>query len=160
MTASTTTTSRAAATFPVAGAAAKGVLQFSTGSHTFATGDDEDGDIFQLCRVPAGATVLGGYLQGKDLDTGTEAFDADLGWAANGVEAADPDGFGNFGLWSGDAVTDVRPEVGIYYNLGGVLYTTGPQTFTNETIIQLEVNTAAGTLGGGKITVVVFWAFL
>lgn len=159
MTASTKTGTRATATFPVSSPAAKGVLQVAYGSYTLATGDDEDGDIFQLCRVPAGATVIGGYIQGKDLDTGTEAFDADLGWAGNGVEAADPDGFGNFGLWSGDAVVDVRPEVGIYYNLGGVLYTTGPKTFTNETIIQLEVNTAAGTLGGGIITAVVFYVF-
>jgi hypothetical protein len=159
MTASTKVGTRAASTFPVGGPAAKGVLQVAYGSYTLATGDDEDGDIFQLCRIPAGATVIGGYIQGKDLDTGTEAFDADLGWAANGVESADPDGFGNFGLWSGDAVTDVRPEAGIFYNLGGVLYSTGPKTFTNETIIQLEVNTAAGTLGGGIITAVVFYVF-
>lgn len=160
MTASTKTGTRGGSTFPIAGPAQQGVLQFSTGSYTLASGDDEDGDIFELCWVPAGATVLGGYLQAKDVDTGTEAFDADLGWAANGTEAADPDGFGNFGLWSGDAVTDVRPEAGIYYNLGGVLYTTGPQFFTNDTKIQLEVNTAAGTLGGGIVTVVVWWAFL
>lgn len=160
MTASTTTTARAATTYPVAGAAVKGALQFSLGSHTFATGDDEAGDVFLMCKVPAGATVIGGYVQGKDLDTGTEALDIDCGWTANGTEAAAPAGFGNFGLWSGDVVTDVRPEVGIFYNLGGVLYTTGSQYFTNETTIALTVNVAAGTLGGGKITVVVFWAYL
>lgn len=159
MTASTKVGTRAAATFPVAGATSKGVLQVAFGSYTIATGDDEAGDIFQLCRIPAGATVIGGYLQGKDLDTGTEAFDADLGWAGNGVEAADPDGFGNLGTWDGDVVAQLRPEVGIYYPLGGVLFSTGPKTFTNETIIQLQVVTAAGTLGGGIITAVVFYVF-
>lgn len=159
MTASTTTGTRATSTFPVPGPGEPGVLKVAYGSHTFAATDDEDGDIFKLCIIPAGATVLGGYIQGKDIDTGTEAFDADLGWADNGVDSADPDGFGNFGLWSGDAVTDVRPEAGIFYNLGGVLYSTGPKTFTVDTTIQLEVNTAAGTLGGGIITAVVFYTF-
>lgn len=160
MTASTTTAATAAAGYPVPGPAGfAGILRVARGSHTFATGDDEDGDIFQLCKIPAGATVIGGYVQGKDLDTGTEALDIDIGWAANGTESADPDGFGNLGLWSGDAVTDVRPEAGIYYNLGGVLVSTGPQTFTNDTTIQLEVNTAANTLGGGIITAVVYYTF-
>lgn len=157
MTASTTTTARAASTFPVAGPAPQGVLQVAWGYHTFASGDDEAGDVFLMCKIPAGATIIGGYVRGKDLDTGTEALDIDVGWTANGAEAADPDGLGNLGLWSGDAVTDVRPEVGIYYNFGGVLMTTGPQSFTRETTIALTVNVAAGTLGGGKVTVVVFY---
>ncbi len=115
--------------------------------------------MFKLCKVPAGATVIGGYVQGKDVDTGTEAFDADLGWLDNGVETIDADGFGNFGTWDGDVVAQLRPEVGVYYPLGGVLFTTGPKTFTNETTITLTVNTAAGTLGGGIVTAVVFFVF-
>ena len=114
-----------------------------------------DGDIYQLVRLPAGATVVGGYLRAEDLDTGTETLDIDLGWAANGVDSADPDGFGNLGLWSGDAVTDLRPEAGIYYPLGGVLFSAGPKTFTVETIIQAECNTTAATGGTGYIWAVV-----
>jgi len=160
MVASTTTGARAATAFPVPGPAGfSGVLRAAIGSHTFATGDDEDGDIFQVCKIPAGATVVGGYIQGKDLDTGVEALDIDIGWASNGTEAADPDGFGNLGLLSGDAVLDSRPEVGLYYALGGVLFTTGPQKFTDTTTIQFEVNTAAGTLGGGKLTAVLYYVF-
>ncbi len=155
MTASTTTTARAAASFPVAGPAAAGVLQVAYGTHTFASGDDEAADVFLMCKIPAGATIIGGYVRGKDLDTGTEALDIDVGWTANGAESADPDGLGNLGLWSGDAATDVRPEVGIYYNFGGVLMTAGPQTFTRETTIALTVNTPANVLTSGLVTVVV-----
>lgn len=160
MTASTTTGVRAEAGYPTPGPTGfAGIKRCAIGSHTFASGDDEDGDIFAVCKIPAGATVVGGYVQGKDLDTGTEALDIDIGWAANGTESADVDGFGNLGLLSGDAVTDIRPETGLYYPLGGVLFTTGPQKFSADTVIQFEVNTAAGTLGGGKLTVVLDYVF-
>lgn len=160
MTASTTTETRGTSTFPVAGPLVGGALGVSVGYHTFAATDDEAGDVFKLCKVPAGATVIGGYVQGKDLDTGTEALDIDVGWLTNGTEATDADGLGNLGTWDGDVVAQLRPEVGVYYPLGGVLFTTGPQTFTATTTITLTVNTAAGTLGGGKCTVVVFWTYL
>lgn len=160
MTASTSTGTRGSSTFPVAGPLMGGALGCSVGSYTFASGDDEVGDVFKMCKVPAGATVVGGYVQGADLDTGTETLDIDVGWLANGSEAIDADGFGNLGVWDGDAVSQIKPETGIYYPLQGVLRSTGPQTFTNTTTITLTVNAAANTLGGGKITVVVFWTYL
>jgi hypothetical protein len=161
MTASTTTETRGSLTYPVGGPAGlANVLRVAVGWHDFAATDDEAGDVFRVCSVPAGATVIGGYVQGKDIDTGTEALDIDVGWIANGTEALDADGFGNLGLWSGDAATDVRPEVGIYYNFGGVLLTTGPQTFTNRTQIALTVNTPANALTAGRVTVVAFYVFL
>lgn len=117
-----------------------------------------DGDIYELVKIPAGATVLGGYLMADDLDTNaTETLDMDIGWAANGTEAADPDGFGNLGVWTGDAITGIKPEVGNYFVLGGVLFTTGPQTFTGETTIQVEANAAAATFAAGKMWVVVHY---
>lgn len=114
-----------------------------------------DGDIYKLVTLPAGATVVGGYLRGEDIDTGTETLDIDLGWAANGIDAADPDGLGNFGVWSGDAVTGIKPEAGNYFPLGGVLFSAGPKTFTVETTIQAEANAAANAGGTGYIWVVV-----
>lgn len=152
----TFTATRAASTFPVFQSHQSGLLCVAWGTITVAAAP-ADGDIYQMCRVPAGATVLGGYIQADDLDTGTEALDMDVGWAANGVEAADADGFGDLGLWSGDVVANLRPEVGIYYPLGGVLITTGPQTFTNETIIQIECNTAPGTVTAGPMSLVVYY---
>lgn len=104
-------------------------------------------DIIELVELPAGATVVGGYLRAVDLDTGTESLDIDIGWAANGTELADPDGFGNLGVWTGDTNND--------FPLAGVLYTTGPQTFTNKTKIQAVCNAAANAGGTGKIWCVV-----
>lgn len=104
-------------------------------------------DIVQLVRLPAGATVVGGHLRAVDLDTGTEALDIDIGWAANGVELADPDGFGNLGVWTGDTNNT--------FQLANVLFTTGPQFFTNETIIQLVCNAVANAGGTGKVWLVV-----
>lgn len=121
------------------------------------TANPSDGDIYQLVRLPAGATVVGGYLQAVDLDTGTEALDMDIGWAANGVDAADPDGLGNLGVLTGDAVTGIKPEAGLYYPLGGVLFTAGPKTFSAETIIQVEANAAANAGGTGKMWVVIHY---
>ena len=152
----TLTGSRAASTYPVPKGTGAGNLKVAWGSYNIATALSQN-DIVQFCRVPAGAVVIGGYVQGKDIDTGTEAFDFDIGWAANGTEALDADGFGNFGVWDGDAVAQLRPEAGIFYPLGGVLLTTGPQTFTNETIIQGTCNAAANAGGTGILTVVVFF---
>jgi hypothetical protein len=150
----TVTATRAATTFPVAAGGSAGAVLSAWGTYDIAAAT-ADGDIIQLCRVPKGATVLGGWLIGEDIDTGTEAWDADFGWAANGDEAADPDGFGNFGVLSGDAIDG--NEVGIYRELGGVLRSDGPKTFNAETLLQLEVNVAANAGAVGRVTVVVLY---
>lgn len=158
MAAETLTATRAASTFPVGGAASAGVLQVAWGTYTLAA-NVEDGDIFQMCRIPAGATVIGGYLQAADLDTGIETLDMDVGWAGNGTEAADPDGFGNLGVWTGDVSVHL-PVAGNYFPLAGTLTSAGPQTFTAETIIQVEANAAAATGGTGVMTLVVFYTMV
>jgi hypothetical protein len=147
---------RVASTFPVAAPAVGGVLCVAYGSYTLAA-NPTAADVIRFCRVPAGATVIGGYLQGADLDTNaTEELNIDLGWAANGAELADPDGLGNFDVLTGDASVHM-PVAGIYLPFQGVLITTGPQTFTRETIIQAVVNVDAATGGTGILTCVVFY---
>lgn len=150
----TVTADRAAANFPVAAGGVAGDAKVAWGTYDIAAAT-ADGDIIKLCRVPRGGTVLGGWLIGEDIDTGTETWDADLGWAANGDEAADPDGFGNFGVMSGDAVDG--NEVGIFRHMGGVLRTDGPKTFGAETVLQLEVNAAANAGATGRVTLIVFY---
>lgn len=155
MAAETLTSTRAATTFPVYKPQGAGALACAYGTYEIAA-VVEDGDIFELCRLPAGAVVVSGEIRADDIDTGTEALDMDIGWAANGSDAADPDGFGNLGVWSGDAVTDLRPEVQIYYPFNGVLKD-GPKTFVNETVIQIEANTASNAGHTGTIYVCVFY---
>jgi hypothetical protein len=158
MAAATLAGSRAKKTIPLPGVGPAGDLKVAYGEVTIDAAT-EDGDIFQVCYVPAGATVIGGWVLAGDGDTGTEALDIDIGWAANGVDAADPDGFGNLGVWTGDVTHGGSSEVGNQLMLGGVLISAGPKSFTADTLIQLETNTAANTGAAMNVTVVVMYLF-
>lgn len=162
MAAETLTATRGAASFPVFKASGAGVVCAAYGTYEIAA-DVEDGDIFEMCRVPAGAVVVGGMFYGDDIDTGTEALDMDIGWAANGgsgtYDSADPDGLGNLGVLSGDAFAagNVSPVAGLIYPFSGVLANGDLPTFTNETVIQLEANAASGTFTAGAVSLVVYY---
>lgn len=153
MTAETLTSVRAAASFPVFESHAAGLLCVAFGSFTI-TAAVEDGDIFEMCRVPASAIVIGGWLQTADLDTGTEVLDLMVGWAANGDEVADPNGFALADVFTGDA-SENYGGVGNLKFFGGVLATAGPKTFNRETLIQVEANTPANAGHTGIMTLVV-----
>lgn len=159
MAAETLTATRGAATFPVAAPAVAGVLCCAYGVYEKDANAFEDGDIFEMCRIPKGATVVGGWFYADDMDTGTETLDIDIGWAANGVDAADPDGFGNLGVLTGDAFAagNVSPVAGLAYPFTGVLMTDGPKTFGAETVIQLEANAASNAGHTGTMSVVVYY---
>ena len=151
----TLTAPEAAASFPVFESVGRGVLHVATGSITLAT-NPTAADILEFCFIPAGATIIGGHLRGDDIDTGTEALDIDIGWAENGVESADTDGLGNFGVITGDAVTELKPEVSIFLPLNGTLKS-GPKTFTNKTKITGVVNAPANAGGTGVLWLTVFY---
>lgn len=158
MVAETLTATRAKSGFPVAGTGAAGDIKVAWGTYDLAA-NVEDGDIFEMCKVPANATIISGHIVGEDIDTGTETLDIDAGWASNGTDAADPDGLGNFGVVTGDA-SATKPEVGVFLHLGGVLRTGGPKTLLAETTLQIEANAAAATGGTGRLTMVVFYTVL
>ena len=150
------TTTRAVAGFPVFQAHASGLLCCSYGTFTLAA-NPTIADIGTYCKVPRNATVVDGVIYGDDLDTGVETLDIDVGWAANDTEVADPDGFGNFGVVSGDPVTGINPVASIWMPLGGVLRTAGPKTFTAETSLTVTFNAAAATGGTGQLTLVAYY---
>lgn len=155
MAAETLSSTRSASTFPVFKASGAGLVSASWGSYAVAA-NVEDGDIFEMSRTPKGAVVIDGNLRADDMDTGTETLDMDIGWAANGSDAADPDGFGNLGVWTADAVTDIKPEAYIYYPFGGVLKD-GPKVFAAETVIQVEANAVAATFAAGDMTTLAYY---
>lgn len=169
MVAETLTGGRAARTFPAQGHGYSSALYSCWGTYAIAA-NVELGDIFELCKTPSGSLgflCLGGWLAAGDLDTGIEALDMDLGWAANGSAAAatwlapwgttytdsgytaDPAGLGNFGVWSGDAIIDLMPAGSNYRPI--VLPT--PLYFAQPTKIQVEANVAAATFAAGSMTV-------
>jgi hypothetical protein len=153
---------RGADTFPVPQAVGGGVLNVHWGRYDYAT-NLAAATVIQFLRLPARSTVIGGYLIGSDLDTNaTEELDIDIGWEANGVETADPDGFGNNDVLIGDVITNLLPVAGIYRPLTGVLIAAagGPKFFTNETNIIATVNVDAATLTAGQLTLVVHYVCL
>jgi hypothetical protein len=152
----TLTAARASANFPVAGHGFGGNLKIAWGTYTLAA-NPTAADIIRFCRLPAYATVVGGLFYGADIDTGTETLDIDIGWEDNGTDAADPDGFGNFGVLSGDVITELIPVAGIWRPLQGVLLTAGPKTFAAETIISGTVVAAAAAGGTGVLSVNVYY---
>lgn len=132
----TVTATRAAATFPVARPSPQSV-GIARGSYQFTATPAAD-DIVEFCRVPKGAVVTGGKFTLGKLESSTSGatFDMDIGWADNGTDVSDTDGFGNFGAPSFAAVTGVKPEATFaMMRLGGVLGTAGPKTFAAETKI-------------------------
>jgi len=153
----TFTATRAASTFPVPSISVPtGVLQVAWGVYSLAANPTAN-DVIEFCRVPKGATVIGGWLQGVDIDTNaTETFDIDLGWAANGVESADTDGFGNFGVQTGDASVHL-PVAGIYLPFANIIQTPGFVTFSAETKIIGTVIATAATGGTGVLKTVVLF---
>lgn len=162
MTAETLTATRGNKTFPVFHPGANGALGVAYGEYNIAAAV-EDGDIFEMCRVPAGAVLVGGYLYGADIDTGTEALDMDIGWAANGGsgtwDTADPDGLGNLGTLTGDAFAagNLSIAAGLLYPFNFTTTLGRLPRFTKETVIQIEANTASNAGHTGYVTMVVFY---
>lgn len=164
MTAETLTATRGHKNFPgPAAPQAAGQLMVAWGEYNIPAAV-EDGDIFEMCWVPAGAVIHGGYFIGADIDTGTETLDMDIGWAANGGsgtwDAADPDGLGNLGVLTGDAFA-----AGNLSNVAGLLYpfffTTAAgrcPRFTKKTLLQIEANDAGNAGHTGYVTLVVFYS--
>ncbi len=154
----TLTAARAVSTFPVASLSShQGVLQVAYGIYNVAAAPTA-ADILNICKVPAGATVIGGFVQAADLDTNaSETLDIDVGWAANATEVADPDGFGNFGVLTGDTIAEFRPVAGIYLPFVNVIQDAGVKTFAAETTITVTFTGTTATLTAGVIKVVVFF---
>lgn len=148
---------------PVAGVGDGGSLKVAYGTIDIAANPVAD-DIYQMCRLPAGATIVGGFFRGDDIDTNaTETLDLDLGWAANGgsgtYDTLDADGLGNLGVLTGDAFAagNVANVVSYNYPLNGLLNTGVFPTFTRETVIQLTCVATAATFAAGSISVVIFY---
>lgn len=153
----TFTATRAASTFPAYQNVGAGALSCAYGTIEVAA-NPVAADIYEMCRIPAGAVVVGGRIYSDDLDTNaTETLDLDVGWLANGAEALDADGFGNLGVMGTDTVAGIKPEGGYNFAFGGKLITDGPQTFTKETVIAVTCVATAATFAAGTLSVVVYY---
>ncbi len=159
----TFTAARAAAAKAVHQAVGSGIVNVAYGTLEVAANPVAD-DIYVMCKVPAGAVILGGNVYADDMDTGTETLDMDLGWAANGgsgtYDSADPDGLGNWGVWTGDAFAagNIANAAGINLPFAGNFINGDLPVFTRETTIQLVCIATAATFAAGALSVVVYYA--
>ena len=154
----TFTSLQAATTYPIFKPVGRGIKCVSYGTIAVAT-NPIAADIYKMCWLPANAIVLGGHVRAGDLDTGTEALDMDLGWAANGgtgtYDAADPDGFGNFGVWEGDAFAtgNISRVAGNVFTLAGAFLGLGVfPNFTQNTLVQFVCNVTANSFTAGQLS--------
>lgn len=146
----TTTGTRAAASFPAYQPYGSGTCSVAWGVIDLAA-NVTAADVHEVCKLPAGSLVIGGWVRGEDIDSNaTETLDIDVG------TPADTDAFGNFGVLNGDAVTNYLPEGGFLIPLHGTLGN-GPVSITAETKVQVIFNAVAATFAAGQITVVVFY---
>ena len=122
-------------------------------------------DIYELCWVPAGFHVTGGFVYFGDADThGTETLEFNLGWAANGgsgtYDAADADGLGDFGVSNGDAFANpsISPVAGNLIPFSGLLVAVtassgGFPYFTKKTKIQAVCVAVSETWANTRLSV-------
>lgn len=109
-------------------------------------------DTITFFTLPAGATVVGGWLMADDLDTGIETLEIDIGDSGSATR------FLNSGVLTGDAVTGTKPEAGILVQLFGTLKD-GPYTYTSDTNIIGTVTAAAATGGTGTISLLILYSY-
>lgn len=173
MTAETLTARQAADAIVPFGHGLAGTVKAAFGTYAVAA-NVEDGDIFEMCKLPKNSLVLGGVFYAGDLDTGTEAIDLDVGYTANGggsdtlttsdgttwtntASTASATGFVNGGVLTGDAITDLL-AAGSNVRIFPMI--TGPMFFSEETLVQVEANVAAATFAAGSIYVCVFYTVI
>ena len=109
--------------------------------------------------------VVWGFLQGDDIDTGTEALELDVGHLANtdynGTDAADPDRFLDSGVITGDAVTNILPTYAAAANFWMPFHGLKDGAVTLDgykTEVQIIMTAAAAAGGTGTLSVAFFYA--
>jgi hypothetical protein len=121
----------------------------------------EDGDIFELGYLPKGCMVMASVFVCDDIDTGTEALDMDLGWAANGGgsatytdtatgitytnsgASASAAGLSNAGVLTGDGIAE------LHTGNQRIQFYAEPLFFSEKTKVQIEANAAANAFAAG-----------
>lgn len=150
------TATRAAATFPVAGGVGNAQAVKVAWGTVEISANPAPATIYEMCRVPKGAVIVGGKMTGDKLDSigsGSALLDIDVGTNMGGTR--DTDALGNFGVLNGAAVAGVKPEAGHNLPLGGLLMSAGPITTTAETIIEATVIASALAFATGTLNVYV-----
>ncbi len=150
----TVSSARSAAAFPTYSGGGAGQLCAAWGTYEIASALSA-ADIVEFCKVPK-CDVIDGLLAGDDIDTGTEALEIDVGYSANGTDAADPDAFLNSGVITGDTITELKPVAGIYRPFMELLRS-GPVALAATTTVIGTITAAANMGGTGTLNCYVYY---
>ncbi len=110
--------------------------------HTFVADVNAINDIIKIGKLPAGARVLGTVV--KAASSGTTGI-VEFGYAANGVDSADADGFDAAADFGGQAVHSLGDGVAI------------GKKFSVETEVQLNLTEATDSALGDTIKAWVYY---
>lgn len=146
---------RAATGLPVFKPSGSGSLAVAWGTYTHAS-NLAAATTIEYCRVPKGARIIGGFWSATDLDTGTEELDIDIGYAANGVDVADTDAFGNLDVITGDVSVHLK-VAGTWVPFQGRIITEGSVLLSAETVLTATINVDAAATGTGQSTLVAYY---
>lgn len=152
-----------------AGHGLQGNVKAWFGKYTY-TSAPSTNDLINLCKLPKNCLTLWGFVATDDIDTGTETLDIDIGFTANGgssatltisdgttytntASSADAAGFVNGGVFTGDAITDLKAAG---TNWRPFMHETGPKFFSEETVVQAKIIAAANAGGTGTVYVCIF----
>ena len=124
-----------------------GNLKVLIGSKTFTVAPSA-ADVVKMFVIPEGFTPLFGWLQGADIDTGTEALELDVGVTGDATK------YLNSGVITGDTIANEKITVGIKIPLQEDLMTVKPTQVTANTDCIVTVTAAAAGGGTGVIIVV------
>lgn len=105
-------------------------------------------DIIDMFVAPAGFVPLYGWLQGDDIDTGTESLEIDVGTSGDATK------YLNSGVITGDVITGLKTVAGVYMPLQEDIWTVKPTAFTTDTTIQCKITAAANSGGTGTLTLI------
>lgn len=122
------------------------------------------GDIYRMIKLPKGAVITGGRLKGSRMSSGTSFGSSSLAFnvgftgafkttdgTSYGVTTAS-NALGNIGC-DYAAIPAYRSDSGLDMALGGLLYTTGPLTLSEDCFAQLTVTgSAVSFVSGANIT--------
>jgi hypothetical protein len=161
----TTTATRAAAGFPVAGGVGNAASKKIAWGSVDISSAPAAADILIMCKLPKGAIIVGGRLLGDRLASGTSGGSSSLGvnigldttFTSRGgtsyaTTASMSNVLGTFGPLEGNVVTGVKPESGYNYSLGGLLMSDGPLTLTGEGNALITISSSATSFITGTLT--------
>lgn len=139
----------------IPGFAGGGVANIVFGSRAVSA-DPTANDTLNMFVFPNGFTPIYGFLYGQDLDTGSETIDIDVGLgtlSGSTVTVNDDDYFGNLGVQTGDAVTNVKPEVSIWMPLGNLIRIVKPVELGANRVCVITFVASAATISTGVLGV-------